>query len=78
MNQKIAALCFAKSSIAQHGHAGKNSLDYYAATVYGTVYMGDGYLEVGLAGAFNDIENKQLGLSHYISNHVLGKLGAYF
>lgn len=54
-----AALCFAKSSIDQHGHAGKNSIDYYAATLYGTAYIGDGYLEAGLAGALNHIENKR-------------------
>ncbi len=54
-----AALCFAKSSIDQDGHAGKNSIDYYAATLYGTVYMGNGYLEAGLSGALNWIENKR-------------------
>ncbi len=54
-----AALCYAKSRVYQNYQAGENTVDYYAGTLYGTVYLGDGYLEFGLAGAYNDFSNER-------------------
>ena len=54
-----AGLCYAKSRVYQNYQAGENTVDYYAGTLYGTVYLGDGYIEFGLAGAYNDFSNER-------------------
>ena len=56
-----AAVCYAKSHVDQSQKAGRNQVDYYAASIYGTAYLGDGYLEVGLAGALNRFNNQRFG-----------------
>lgn len=54
-----AAVCYARSSIQQDQSAGSSIINYYAATLYGTAYLGDGYLEIGLAGALNQFSNER-------------------
>jgi len=53
------AVCYAHSSVDQSQKVGKNSIDYIAASIYGTVYFVDGYLEFGLAGAANRFQNER-------------------
>jgi len=56
-----AAICYAKSYVDQSQNAGQNFVDYYAAALYGTAYFGDGYLEIGLAGALNRFHSQRFG-----------------
>jgi outer membrane autotransporter protein len=53
------AICYARNHIHQGQHAGKDSIDFYAATAYGAAYLGKGYVEFGLAGAVNKFYNKR-------------------
>ncbi|MDP1607932.1 MAG: autotransporter outer membrane beta-barrel domain-containing protein [Chlamydiales bacterium] len=55
-----AAICFARSSINQSDDVGSNDIDYYAASIYGTFYIENGYLELGLSSAMNKYENKRV------------------
>lgn len=54
-----AAVGYIKSRIQEDHGAGNGTVDYYAASLYGTIYAGDGYAEVGLAGSFNDFYNQR-------------------
>ena len=54
-----AAVCYAKSSVHQNQNVGKNSIDYFAVSVYGTAYLGDGYFEFGIAGSANRFQNER-------------------
>ena len=53
-----AAIGFANSWIEDANNAGHSSVGSTTAAVYGTAYFGDGYVELGLLGAYN----------HYINN----------
>jgi autotransporter-associated beta strand protein len=55
-----AAVCCAKSFIYEDQHAGQATIDYYAATLYGTAQFGQTYIELGVAGAFNSFDNTRL------------------
>jgi autotransporter-associated beta strand protein len=48
-----AAVCYAKSFIHEKSHEGNKTVISYAATLYGTAEIGQGYIELGVAGAYN-------------------------
>ncbi len=52
-----SGLGFASSHIHQGEGAGKATIDFYTAVLYGTAYIQDGYIELGLAGALNKCSN---------------------
>jgi len=54
-----AALGFARNSIDQDQNYGDNQINFYTASIYGTAYFGDGYVEGTLWGTFNQFDSQR-------------------
>ena len=54
-----AALSYGYTDLKQRNHAGNGSANSAVVGVYGTVYLGDAYIEVAGWGSYNQIKNKR-------------------
>lgn len=54
-----AALGFARSNIREEQNAGNGSVNYYTASIYGTGYIENAYIETSLWGTYNKYRNKR-------------------
>ena len=50
---------FARNTVSESGNEGKNEIDFYTISFYGTGYIQNGYFESALWGTYNRIENSR-------------------